>query len=439
MYRARFAAALVVLLIATLSCGKEPATPQASDSQALKPSSSPGGGADWPQWRGPNRDGRSAETGLLPAWPAEGPTLLWTSRELGRGYSCPSIVGNRIYTLGSDGSSAVALCLDLADGRTLWTTPIGEEYQNNWGGGPRSSPTIDGDRMYALGAAGDLACLNCESGEVLWSKSLVKDFGGNVPGWGFCESPLVDGDKVVVTPGGANCLVALDKLTGETIWTSTGLNDAAQYASIVAALVDGVPIHMTMTSGGLVGVAAETGKFLWRFDKTRNGTAVIPTPIYHDGHVYSTSGYGAGCGLVKLAAAGDGVTAEEVWFNRDMKNQHGGVVLVDGRVYGYSDGGGWLCQDFLTGAEVWRDRSELGKGAIAYADGHLYCYTEGEGTIALIEAGADGWKQTGRFDIPERTQLPRGAGAIWTHPVIARGKLFLRDQELLFCYDIAAK
>jgi outer membrane protein assembly factor BamB len=394
--------------------------------------------ADWPQWRGPNRDGHSADTGLLEAWPEGGPALLWTSRDLGRGYSSPAVVGDRLYVLGSDGSQAAALCLDANTGETIWSTPFGEEYRNNWGGGPRSTPTVDGEDVFVLDGVGNLLCLDRASGQTRWSKNLVSDFGGGVPSWGFCESPLVDGDKVIVTPGGQKCMVALDKRTGDTIWTSSGLSDGAQYASPVKGTVDGVAMYMTMTTGGLVGVSAETGELLWRFENTKNGTAVIPTPIFHEGQVYSTSGYGAGCGLVRLTAERDGVSAEEVFYNKEMKNQHGGVVLVDGHIYGYSDGGGWVCQDFQTGEVAWRERAELGKGSIAYADGRLYCYTEGEGTIALVQATPDGWNQTGRFTIPEKTELPRGAGAIWAHPVIANGRLYLRDQDLLFCFDVKA-
>lgn len=394
--------------------------------------------ADWPQWRGPNRDAVSPETGLLESWPAGGPKLLWTCRELGRGYSSLAVAGNRLYTLGSDGKQAQVVAVDIDNGRKVWSTELGEQYENGWGGGPRGTPAIDGDHVYALDAVGTLACLERTSGQKVWSKSLVKDFGGGVPGWGFCESPLVDGDKVLATPGGKNCIVALNKQTGETIWTSTGLEEGAHYASLVKGTVSGVSMYVTQTSKGMVCIAANSGKLLWRYEKTGNGTATIPTPIFHDNYVYGTSGYGTGCGLVKLTASGQDVTAAEVYFNKEMKNQHGGVLLLDGHIYGHSDGGGWLCQNFLTGEVVWREKG-LGKGSVTCADGFLYCYTEGDGTVALARATPDGYTESGRFVIPEKTQLPRGSGQIWAHPVVAQGRLFLRDQDLLFCYDVTAR
>jgi outer membrane protein assembly factor BamB len=241
---------------------------------------------------------------------------------------------------------------------------------------------------------------------------------------------------VIVLPGGKNCAVALDKDTGETVWTSSGLEDRAHYSSFIKAAVGGVEMYITMTANGVVGLAADDGRFLWRYENTANRTAVIPTPVFHEGYVYSTSGYGTGCGLVKLTAGDGQVTAEEVYFSKDMKNHHGGVVLKDGKIYGYGDSGGWICQDLLSGDIVWRERSALGKGSIAFADNRLYCFTENEGTVVLAAASPDGWKEHGRFTIPERTQLDHGSGKTWTHPVIAAGRLFLRDQDLLFCYDI---
>lgn len=394
--------------------------------------------ADWPQWRGLHRDAISPAIGLLKSWPEGGPKLLWTCRELGRGFSSLAVVDNRAYTLGGDGKRAFVVAVNIDDGQKLWATELGEQYENNWGGGPRGTPTVDGDHVYALDAVGTLACLERASGQKVWMKSLVKDFGGGVPNWGYCESPLIDGDKVLATPGGKNCIVALNKRNGETIWTSTGVEEGAHYASLVRGDVDGVGFYVTQTSKGMVCVAADSGKLLWRFEKTGNGTATIPTPVVHGNYVYGTSGYGTGCGLVKLAVNGQEVQAEEVYFNKEMKNQHGGVLLLDGHIYGHSDGGGWLCQNFLTGEVVWRERS-LGKGSIACADGYLYCYTEGDGTVALARATPDGYTESGRFVIPEKTQLPRGSGQIWAHPVVAQGRLFLRDQELLFCYDVAAK
>lgn len=394
--------------------------------------------ADWPQWRGPHRDGKSLEKGLLARWPKGGPKLLWKNPNLGYGYSEPAVQDGKIYILGTAEDACTAFCLDVESGNTDWNRRIAGSYANNWGGGPRGTPTVVGQRVYCLAPTGELVCLQTNSGEIVWRKHLVSDFGGQVPGWGYCESPLVDGDKVLVTPGGKNCVVALDRETGATLWTSTGLSDGAQYASLISFEVDKLPMLATMTTGGLVGLRATDGVFLWRFDKTANPTAVIPTPIAAGAKVYSTSGYGAGCGLVEITVHGDHAEAKEVYANKNMKNQHGGVILHEGHLYGYSDQVGWICQNFDDGEIVWR-HTKLGKGSIAFADGRLYCYTEGEGICALVEASTKGYREAGRFTIPEKTELERGSGQIWTHPVIAEGRLFLRDQDLLFCYQVKAK
>lgn len=392
----------------------------------------------WPQWRGPLRDAVSLEKNLLGAWPEGGPKLAWTHADCGVGFSGPAIQGGKLYLMGGKEGKTFVFSLDARSGERLWTTSLDEILVNDWGDGPRGTPTVDGNRLFGITGRGTLACLDAKSGKLLWSRELVKEFEGTLPNWGYTESPLALPDKVLATPGGKNCIVAFDKRTGETIWTSTGLDDAAHYASLVPLAVDGVAMVATMTARGLVGVSAENGRFLWRYEKTANGTAVIPTPVVRDRYVYSTSGYGTGCGLVALSVSGGEVQAEEVYFSKEMKNQHGGVLLKGDHVYGYSDGGGWLCQDFMTGAVVWRERG-LGKGSIVYGDERIYCYTEAEGAVVLADASPEGWKERGRFTIPKTTNLPRKSGQIWTHPVIAEGKLFLRDQEFLFAYEITER
>lgn len=394
---------------------------------------------DWPQWRGPDRDGRSREKGLLQRWPEKGPALRWTARELGAGYSSPSVRDGRVYLAGETDGKVEAICLDHASGKEWWRTPFAPAYENAWGGGPRGAPTLDGDRLYVLAPTGELACLSIEDGKKIWSKNLVADFRGGIPHWGYSESPLVDGDRVVVTPGGAQCIVALNKATGEKVLASSGLSDGAHYASIVIAEVGKRRLYVTMTAMGLVGVDAESGEFQFRYEKTGNGTAVIPTPVVVKNFIYSTSGYGTGCGLVKLTPAGDKINATEVYFNKFMKNQHGGVLFLAGHIYGFSDQVGWLCQNFKTGAVVWRSERSLGKGAICYADGRLYCYGEDDGACVLADASPKAWQEFGRFIIPEKTKLERGSGKIWTHPVVAEGTLILRDQDLLFCFDVTKK
>lgn len=418
------------------SLGGSAADSKTVAKKAARPATSKRSTGDWPQWRGPKRDAVSLESGLLSDWPEGGPTLLWTLEDAGVGYSGPAVRNGRLFLLSGRDKSTVAFAVNVKTGQRIWTSPpIGDVYVNDWGDGPRSTPTVDGGKLYCLTANGILACIDANKGGILWRKNLVTDFGGSIPTWGYSESPLVVGKRVFVTPGGSNCIVALDKESGATLWTSTGLNDGAQYSSLVPVKVDGLDMVVTMTTRGLVGVNANNGKLLWRFENTANGTAVIPTPIVHGNLVYGTSGYGTGCGLVRLKAQGSSHDAEEVYFNKVMKNQHGGVLLVGDHVYGYSDGTGWVCQEFLTGEMVWRDR-KLGKGSVIAAQGKLYCYTESEGEMVLADASPDGWKEHGRFTIPRASSIPRKSGQIWTHPVVAEGRLFLRDHELLFCYDV---
>ncbi|MGL5097052.1 MAG: PQQ-binding-like beta-propeller repeat protein, partial [Planctomycetia bacterium] len=341
-------------------------------------------------------------------------------------------------TDGADGGT-VALRLDFKTGQEVWRKEIDSNYENKWGDGPRCTPTIDGDQLYLLTGLGTLACLQTVDGAVVWKKSLTEDFRGKVNSWGYCESPLVDGDVVVATPGGKNTMIALDKRTGETFWTSTGVNAVAHYSSPIKVVFDGVPMYVNLTAGGLLGVDAKTGKFLWNYDKTANKTASIPTPIYSDGFVYSTSGYGTGCGLVKLARSGEGVTAEEVYFKKDMKNHHGGVLLHEGHIYGYSDGAGWMCQKFDTGEVVWTEKKKHGKGSVTFADGKLYCYDEASGVVKLVDATPESWSETGGLKLPEQTTYERKSGKIWTHPVVVGGRLLLRDQDLIFCFDVSGK
>jgi outer membrane protein assembly factor BamB len=387
---------------------------------------------DWPQWRGPNRDNVSTETGLLKQWPDKGPPLAWKGTGIGKGYSSVSIAGDRIYTMGDAGDSAYVHCLQLNGGKKVWSVKVGRS-----GGdypGTRSTPTVAGDRVYALGQWGDLIALDAATGRVIWRKSLEKNFGGRMmSGWGYAESVLADGDCVVCTPGGdKGTILALNKDTGKVVWRTKDFTDGAAYSSIVPAEIGGVRQYVQLTGESVVGVDPDSGKVLWR--ARRHGeTAVIPTPVVKDDLVFVTSGYGAGCNLFRVTRSGDGFTAKEVYHNGDMDNHHGGVVLVGDHVYGTS-GNQLVCMELASGKIAWKDRS-VGKGAVAYADGNLYVRSEGgDGTVALVEATPQGYHEKGRFDQPNRS----GENA-WAHPVVAGGKLYLRDQDVLFCYDVAAK
>jgi outer membrane protein assembly factor BamB len=385
----------------------------------------------------------SKETGLLKSWPKNGPPLLWTYSEAGVGYSGPAIVGNRLYVQAAIDGKECLLALDTTTGKRLWLTQVSPMWKNNYGDGPRGTPTIDGDRVYAINGQGDLICAEAATGKQVWLVSLKKDLGGQMmSGWGYSESPLIDGDRVICTPGGSKgTLAALDKNTGKVIWRSTDVKNASGYSSIIVAEVGGIRQYIQLTRNGVIGVAAKDGKLLWQDPLGGCGTAAIPTPVYHDGHVFATSGYGdSKAGLIKLTANGDGIKADEVYSGRTLVNKHGGVVLVDGVLYGSSESGGpWVAMDFATGKKLGWEGRKLGGGSLTFADGRLYLYSQDDGTVVLLEPNPTEWKEAGRFKIPQQTKLNRQSGRIWTHPVVANGKLYLRDLDLIFCFDIRDK
>jgi outer membrane protein assembly factor BamB len=418
-------------------------------------------GADWPQWRGPNRDGVSTETGLLKAWPKAGPNLAWKIKIEGVGYSTPVVVGDKIFVSAAaddvKGNNEFVLCLNVKDGSQNWKADLPDNdknYETGWGSGPRSTPTVDGNCVFALSARGELVCLKTSDGSKVWGVSLTKDFGGGVPSWGYSESVLIDGDKLICTPGGGKgTMLALDKKTGQKIWQSAdpadkgnkvSVKDGAAYASIIPADISGIRQYITQTTSAAIGVQASDGKLLWRVAELKRAVAVIPTPVVEGNFAFFTSGYGAGCELIKVETK-DGVTkaVTEYTKNPSFSNHHGGVVRIGDFIYGHTDHGGkWVCYDYKKGGEdfVWESKA-LGKGCVACADGYLYCVGEDpkKGIVALVEASPKGWNEKGRFELPEKSTFPRRSGMIWTHPVIANGKLYLRDHEWLFCYDIAAK
>ena len=393
---------------------------------------------DWPQWRGPDRTDVSKETGLLKLWPDKGPRLLWTYREAGVGYSGPAIVGDRLFTMGAEEKVDTIYALDSRTGKRLWMTEIAPRVELDRGDGPRGTPTVDGDRGYAIGSQGELVCVEVASGKKQWSVNLVKDLGGARPSWGFSESPLVDGDKVICTPGGSKgTLAALDKKTGKVLWRSD-VTYPAHYSSAIVAEVGSTRQYIQLTRNGVFGVAAADGKLLWESKLGGCGTAAIPTPIFHDGYVFVTSGYrDSKDGLIKLSATNGKVTAKDVYSGRTLVNKHGGVVFLNGVLYGNSeDDGPWVAMDFLTGKKLGWSGRNLSIGSITYADGRFYLYSEDDGTVVLLEPNPKEWKEAGRFRIPETTTVPRRSGHVWTHPVVANGRLYLRDQDLIFCYDV---
>ncbi|MFT5469830.1 MAG: outer membrane protein assembly factor BamB [Verrucomicrobiales bacterium] len=396
--------------------------------------------ADWPQFRGPLQDGISPDTGLLKSWPEGGPKKLWTSDGAGMGYSSFTVSGGKLYTLGTTDGKVHLVCLDANSGDKLWSSPFADDdekgYSAGWGGGPRSTPTVDGDKVYALGPKGVLACLAASDGDVLWSRNIQADFGGKAGGWGYSESPVIDGQKVLVAPGGGpGAIVALEKKSGETIWQSNIPGaDKAEYATIVIAEIHGKRQYIKLFQQLLVGVSAEDGDVLWKSEWPRGRTAVIPTPIVDGNRVYITSGYGAGSKLVEIA---DDWETKDVWDNTEMKNHHGGVIKVGGYVYGFSDGPGLSCQSWETGELVWNQKERsINKGSIQIADGLIYCLNEGDGVCTIVGASPDGFVEKGSFKLDPQSEKRNPKGRVWTHPVVIGGKLYLRDQELISCYDV---
>jgi outer membrane protein assembly factor BamB len=405
---------------------------------------------DWPQWEGPDRIAISRERGLLPEWPKDGPPLAWKAKDIGEGMGGIAVSRGRIYTTGDREGSAWLYALTEADGKLAWKAKIGRGGKIGFAirpSGPRATPAVDGDRLYILSQPGDLVCFTTQ-GKEIWRKDYVKDFGGIAPVWGFSESPLVDENKIVCTPGGPDAtLIALDKRTGKPIWKckvpegSTdrrfGNASGAAYSSAIAIDFEGVRHYAQLTATTLVGVAASDGKLLWRYDRPANTHKInCSTPIYHGGMVFASSAYDGGGGLVKLSKDGEGrVKAEEVYFTRKMRNQHGGMILHDGCLYGASGGneGGCLhCLDFKTGEVTW-DTRKVTKGAVAFADGRIY-YRQEDGTMLLLEPNSKECVERGRFRQPDRSREQA-----WPHPVLANGKLYLRDQDVLLCYDVKKK
>jgi len=397
---------------------------------------------DWPQWRGPNRDGLSAEKGLLKQWPSDGPPLAWRVKGPGRGMSSVATANGVVYTVGvrNKGSGGVwVTAFSPKNGEELWSA-----FAFN-GSDVNGAPTVDGNRLYLVGIAGELVCLDATTGAPVWKKSYHSDFPGSPkPGWGFSEAPLVDGDRLICIPGAPDAgIVALNKATGAVIWKTAvphqgGGHAGAGYTGVVISQGAGVKQYVTLMGHGLVGVRASDGQFLWGYKRVANGTASIPTPIVRGDHVFASSGYGTGAALLKLEKAGDGVKATEVYFlpGNTVQNHHGGMVLIGDHVYLGSGHNNGLptCVEFLTGKVAWGPERGPGtkSAAIVAADGHLYFRFE-DGIMGLIEASPKGYNLKGSF------KLASVSGPSWPHPVVSDGRLYIRDQDNLLCYDVRAK
>jgi outer membrane protein assembly factor BamB len=384
---------------------------------------------DWPQWRGPRRDGVSTETGLLKQWPPSGPPLAWQFGGAGDGYSSFAVSGGRLFTLGGRENTEYVLALDAATGKPLWSVANGHRFQNDRGDGPRSTPTIDGDRVYVFGSSGDLSVLDAATGKVFWTQNLLRKFGGsNIP-WGLSESPLVLSDRIIVAPGGAGSgIVALKKTDGSVIWKTQ--SDEPGYSSAVLQTIGSLQQVVVFTAQRALGVDASDGRLLWSYERVANRTANIATPITRDNRVFLSSDYGTGAALLSLGAEGNKVKATQVYFTNEMRNHHASSVLVGDYLYGFSSSI-LTAMHFDTGKVGWRDRS-VGKGSVVAADNQLYLFSE-EGVVGLADVNSSQYVERGRF------RLKTGNRPTWSHPVVSGGKLYLRDQNAIYAYNVAAK
>ena len=437
-------AALSISLWGFLSCNSDASDQPRTASQGTLATTSSDN--PWPQWRGPNRDGKSIEKGLLNKWPADGPPVAWKNRGFGKGYAGVSVVGDRVYTTGNLDEGQAAIAASTKDGKVIWRRVLTKGVPKHGYGGSRCTPSVDGDRLYVVTSDGSIACLRTKDGEQVWKKNFGKQWSGKMmSGWGYSESPLVDGDRVLCTPGGNDAImVALDKRTGKEIWRTKAPSlgrsgrDGAGYSSIVISNAGGVKQYVQLTGRGLIGVAADDGRLLWNYNRIANGTANIPTPIVDGDLVFGSTGYGTGAALLSISARGSKLAAKEEYFldAKTMQNHHGGIIKIGDYLYcGHGHNKGFpLCVEMKSGKIAWGPERGEGSGsaAVTYADGHLY-FRYQDGTMALIEANSREYKIKGSFKIGIIN------GKSWPHPVIADGLLYLRDQDEMIVYDVRKK
>jgi len=385
-----------------------------------------GAEAEWPCWRGPNRDGQSPDTNLLKRWPEGGPKLLWKVNGLGGGFSTVAITGGTVYITGDVGDDLILFAFDM-NGKSKWKAAVDKSWTRSHAGS-RSTPTIDSGRLYLLSGNGVLVCMDPMSGKVFWSKNM-RDFGGKSGGWGYAESILIYKDLAIVKPGGENCIVALNKASGETVWQSTGFKAGPEYSSCIQFDYEGLPVITTGTRSGIVGVSAKTGELLWLNKWCAGNTANCPDPQYDDGYVFWANGYGKGGVCLKLSVAEGKVSAEEAWTTKDMVCHHGGYIILDGYIYG-NDSRGWSCLDIKTGKAMWNEKA-VGKGSLCLADGMLYLFGESGGKAALAAFSPEGMEVTGNVTVA-------GSGPSWAHPVVIGGRLYLRYADNLYCFAVKA-
>ena len=380
--------------------------------------------AEWPCWRGPNHDSKSPDTGLLKQWPDDGPPKLWELNDIGSGFSSVTVTGGRIYITGKEGDRLILHALDM-DGKRLWKVDIDAAYSRSHPGS-RASATLDEGNLYLLSGNGLVGCYSAATGKKKWTHHM-RDFSGRPGGWGYAESVLIYKDLAIVKPGGNKCIVALDKKTGRTKWTSRGNGGGPEYGSCLPIPYSRGCVIVTGTRSGLVGVSAKSGRVLFTDDWSANNTANCPTPAYSKGHVVWANGYGKGGVCLRLSSSSSGVTATRAWTTRELNCHHGGYIIHEGYVYG-NNGGGWICLELKTGKKQWEERG-VGKGSVLFADGMLYLFGESGGKAGLATCSPDGMEMKGTFRVA-------GRGPSWAHPVVIGGRLYLRFDANLYCFNV---
>jgi outer membrane protein assembly factor BamB len=384
--------------------------------------------ADWPTFLGPNRDGRSPDTGLLKQWPQEGPKLLWKVDRIGPGWSSVAVANGCVYTTGNEGENQMLICLDDKTGKETWRAVQGPKSSHKKYEGARATPTVDNDRIYLTGGDGLMTCHSAKDGRLLWKKNLRSDFGGKVGSWQYSESVLILGKLAIITPGGPNAVVALDKMTGASVWKSNKPATAG-YSSLVPITLNNSTILVNGSQSGLIAVDAKTGKEIYRSPFAENNVANAPTPAYLDGYLFWAVGYNKGGICLKVTQAGGAWKFEDAWTTRDFACHPGNYVAANGCVYGKGKGA-LVCADLITGATKWQER--CGAGQVTWADGLLYSQSDSGGKLALVDPTAEGNRVKGSIQVA-------GTGNSWSHPVVINGRLYVRYDTNLYCYDVKAK
>ena len=391
-------------------------------------------GPFWPRFHGPKGDNISTDTGLLKSWPEDGPKLLWQANKIGAGYATVSLADGLIHTAGDVDDKTIITALDL-NGKIAWQVANGPAWTKDYPG-TRGTPTIDGPRLYHQNPLGDVVCLEAKTGKQLWTVNILTKFNASNIKWALAESVVVDGDRVICCPGGPDtAVVALNKLTGETVWKSPSTGDATAYATPAVVVQDGLRMVLTLTAKAIIAVNADTGDLLWRHEHITNYDVNVMTPILHAGQVFVSTGYRSGSVALKMTVSGQKAAVEKVWESKDMDNHHGGVMLVDGYLYGTTQNlnpDKLVCLNWKTGEKQWAEKA-VGKGSLTYADGLFYCVNE-KSSVGLVKATPEKMELISRFRLPEG-----GEGPSWAHPVVCGGRLYIRHGDYLFAFDVKAK